>query len=141
MLYLPFADMRNFVKVIPDDKKEGITADFDTLHASVQGFNVGVKIQDRIPYSRIVYKDDGAPFTFNLNICFDADGGNPDSTDLHIDLDADLNFMMKMMLGSKIQDALDKVVDTVADMAEGKFPEGFDPSNLPEGFDLSQFGR
>ena len=139
MLYLPFADMRNFVNMLPEDKKAGITADYDSLRAVVQGFNVGIRVADRVPYSRISYKDDGAPFNFNVNICFDADGVNPDSTDFHIDVDADLNFMMKMLLGSKLQDAVDKIVDSVADLAEGRMPEGIDPSMFPEGFDKSGF--
>ncbi|MDD6253090.1 MAG: hypothetical protein ACI3ZO_05430 [Candidatus Cryptobacteroides sp.] len=141
MLYMPFADMRNFVNMLPEDKKQGVSADYDTLHAVVQGFNVGVRINDRVPYSRISFKDDGAPFAFNVDLCFDADGGNPDSTDFHINVDADLNFMMKMMLGSKLQGAVDKMVDTVADLAEGKMPEGIDPSMFPEGFDPSSLGK
>ena len=139
MLYLPFSDMRNFLNMLPEDKKQGVTADFDSISAVVQGFNVGVRVSERRPYSLISYKDDGAPFSFKVNICFDADGGNPYSTDFHIDIDADLNFMMKMMLGSKLQDAVDKMVDAVADMAEGKMPEGIDPSMFPEGFDKSVF--
>lgn len=74
-----------------------------------------------------------------MNIHFDADGGNPDSTDFHIDITADLNFMMKMVLGSKLQSVVDKMVDTVADMSEGKMPEDIDPSMFPEGFDPSKF--
>ncbi len=128
MLYMPFSDLRNFVAMLPEDKKQGIEADFDSLHATVQGFNVGIRVEDRTPYSKITYKDDGAPFQFTIDVHFDADGGNPDSTDFHIDISADLNFMMKMLLGSKLQDAVDKMVDAVADMAEGKMPEGFDPS-------------
>lgn len=92
-----------------------------------------------MPYSRITYKDDGAPFQFTVDICFDADGGNPDSTDFHIDIEADLNFMMKMLLGSKLKDAVDKMVDAVADMAEGKMPEGFDPSMFPDG--MNPYGK
>ena len=48
--------------------------------------------------------------------------------------------MMKMLLGSKLKDAVDKMVDSVADMAEGKMPEGIDPSMFPEGMDPSKFG-
>ena len=81
MLYMPFSDMRNFVAMLPEDKKQGVEADYDTIHATVQGFNVGVRVHERVPYSRITYKDDGAPFQFTVDICFDADGGNPDSTD------------------------------------------------------------
>ena len=47
----------------------------------------------------------------------------------------ELNFMMKTILGSKIKDALDKAVDGLAAMSEGRLPEGVDPSMFPEGFD------
>ena len=141
MLYMPFSDMRNFVAMLPEDKRQGVEADYDGIRGTVQGFSVGVRVEERRPYSRIVYKDDGAPFQFTINICFDADGGNPDSTDFHIDIEADLNFMMKMLLGNKFQDAVDKMVDAVADMAMGKMPEGIDPSMYPKGFDPSQFKK
>lgn len=141
MLYMPFSDMRNFVAMLPEDKRQGVEADYDSIRGTVQGFSVGVRVEERRPYSRIVYKDDGAPFQFTINICFDADGGNPDSTDFHIDIEADLNFMMKMLLGNKFQDAVDKMVDAVADMAMGKMPEGIDPSMYPKGFDPSQFKK
>ena len=141
MLYMPFSDMRNFVAMLPEDKRQGVEADYDSIRGTVQGFSVGVRVEERRPYSRIVYKDDGAPFQFTINICFDADGGNPDSTDFHIDIEADLNFMMKMLLGNKFQDAVDKMVDAVADMARGKMPEGIDPSMYPKGFDPSQFKK
>lgn len=141
MLYMPFSDMRNFVAMLPEDKKQGVEADYDSIRGTVQGFSVGVRVEERRPYSRIVYKDDGAPFQFTVNICFDADGGNPDSTDFHVDIEADLNFMMKMLLGNKLQDAVDKMVDAVADMAMGKMPEGIDPSMYPKGFDPSLFKK
>lgn len=141
MLYMPFSDMRNFVAMLPEDKRQGVEADYDSIRGTVQGFSIGVRVEERRPYSRIVYKDDGAPFQFTINICFDADGGNPDSTDFHVDIEADLNFMMKMLLGNKLQDAVDKMVDAVADMAMGKMPEGIDPSMYPKGFDPSLFKK
>lgn len=132
-LYMAFTDMSNFVRFLPEDKKQEVTADFDSLHATVQGFNVGVRITDRVPYSRIDFADDGAPFKFSLSMHFDA-SNDPYKTDYQISLDADLNFMMKTLLGSKLQDALDKIVDAIADMSEGKMPEGIDPSMYPDGF-------
>lgn len=126
-LYMAFADMRNLVNFLPEDKKEGIEADYDTVHATVQGFNIGVKVTQRVPYSRIEFEDDGAPFKFRLSMLFGAAPENPYKTDLGIEVDADLNFMMKALLGNKIKDALDKVVDAMAAMSEGRMPEGFDP--------------
>ena len=132
-LYMLFTDMRNFVNLLPEDKKEGVEADYDWIHAQVQGFNVGVKVVSRVPYSKIEYADDGAPFKFLLSMHFDP-STDPYKTEYHITLDADLNFMMKALLGSKLQEALDKIVDSIAAMSEGRMPEGIDPSMYPEGF-------
>ena len=127
-LFMVFTDMRNFLAFVPEDKKKDVTADFDTISATVQGFNIGVKVDERVPYSRIEFVDCGAPFEFRLVMFFDAaDGGK---TDFHIKLCADLNLMMKMMLGSKIKEAMNKVVDGLVDVCDGKMPEGFDPSKF-----------
>jgi hypothetical protein len=128
-LYMAFVDMRNFMQFLPEDKKEGVTADYDSIQATVQGFTIGVKVVDRIPYSKIEFADDGAPFQFRLAMHFDA-ASDPYKTDFQITLDADLNLMMKMLLGSKIQGTLDKVVDSLVDLSEGRMPEGVDLSNL-----------
>ena len=124
---MAFADMRNFIQFVPDDKREGVTADYDTIHASVQGFPIGVKVVQRTPYSKIEFADDGAPFQFRLVMHFDA-SVDPYKTDFQIVLDADLNFMMKTLLGGKLKDALDKVVDGLVAVSEGRMPEGVDPS-------------
>ena len=132
-LYMVFTDMSNFVRFLPEERKADVTADYDSLHATVQGFNIGVRISSRTPYSRIDFADDGAPFKFTLSMHFEP-ASDPYKTDYQICLDADLNFMMKKLLGSKLQDALDKVVDAIAAMSEGRVPEGIDPSMYPEGF-------
>ena len=137
-LYMAFVDMRNFVQFLPEDKKEGVTADFDSIHTVFQGFNIGVKIVQRTPYSKIDFSDDGAPFQFKLTMHFDP-STDPYRTDFQVVLDADLNFMMKTLLGGKLKEALDKVVDGLAAMSEGRMPEGVDPSMCPEGFDPSKF--
>ena len=130
-LYMLFVDMRNFVNFLPEDKKQGVTADYDSIHAEVQGFNIGLKVVERVPYSRIVFQDDGAPFTFELALFFDP-ASDPYKTDFQIILEAELNFMMKTILGGKLKDALDKVVDALVAMSEGRMPEGFDPSMMPK---------
>ena len=126
-LYMVFADMRNFVQFIPEDKKEDVTADYDSIRATVQGFAIGIKVVQRTPYSKIEFADDGAPFQFRLVMHFDA-SVDPYKTDFQIVLDADLNFMMKTLLGGKLKDALDKVVDGLVAVSEGRMPEGVDPS-------------
>ena len=126
-LYMVFVDMSNFVQFLPEDKKKEIEADYDSIRGTVQGFSVGVRVAERVPYSRIDFKDDGAPFSFSISMFFDP-APETGKTDFHIEFSAELNFMMKMLLGSKLQEALDKVVTSLADASEGRMPEGFDPS-------------
>lgn len=127
-LYMSFTDLQNFQRMLPEDKREMITADFDTLTATVQGFNIGVKVHQRVPYSRIELVDYGAPFAFHVILHFEPAAEDPCKTDFWIQVEADLNLMMKMMLSGKVKEALDKVVDGLVDASNGKMPEGFDPS-------------
>ena len=132
-LYMGFVDLRNFVNYLPEDKKADVTADYDSIHATVQGFNIGIKVTERVPYSRIEIQDDGAPFQFKLTFHFDPAQEDPYKTDFQIVLDAELNFMMKTLLGGKLKDGLDKMVDGLVAMSEGRMPEGIDPSMYPKG--------
>lgn len=136
-LYMAFVDMRNLVQFLPEEKRADVTADYDSIHAVVQGFSIGVRVKERVPYSRIEFMDDGAPFKFFLTLHFNA-SADPYKTDFEIVVDAELNFMMKTLLGSKIKDALDKVAESLAAVSEGRMPEGIDPSMYPEGFDPSK---
>ena len=74
--------------------------------------------------------DYGAPFAFHIELHFDPAPANPYQTEFWVKLEADLNLMMKMMLGGKIKAGLDKVVDGLVDASNGKMPEGFDPSQF-----------
>lgn len=128
-LYMSFTDLRNFLNFLPEEKKQGVTADSDSLSANVQGFDFGINVEERVPYSRILFKDNGAPFPFHLTFHFD-EAEAPGKTDFHIELSAGLNLMMKMLLGSKLQEAIDKLVDALVDASDGRMPEGFDPSKF-----------
>lgn len=122
-LYMSFCDLSNFIKMLPEDKKAGITADYDNLCATVQGFQIAVRVSGRVPCNLIQLQDNGAPFHFGVSIHTD-NGPDPFLTDFSIEVDADLNLMMKMMLGPKIQEALDKVVDGLVAVSTGRMPEG-----------------
>lgn len=128
-LYMSFVDMRNFQQMIPDDKKSMVTADYDTLSATIENFQIGVKVSGRVPYSLIQLQDNGAPFHFGISIHFD-EAPEAAKTDFWIELDADLNLMMKMMLGNKLQEGIDKIVDGLVAVSEGRMPEGIDPSMI-----------
>lgn len=130
-LYMSFVDMRNFTQMLPADKKDMVTADYDTLTAIVQNFRISVKVTGRVPYSLIQLQDADAPFHFGISIHFD-ESPIPGSTDFSIEVDAELNLMMKMMLGSKIEEALNKIVDGLVAVSEGRMPEG-----MPKDFNFN----
>ena len=133
-LFMAFTDMRNFRQMLPEDKRDSVNATFDTIEATVNGFKIGVKVIERVPYSKLELEDDNAPFHFGLTVHFDeAPEGR---TDFSIDLRADLNLMMKAMLGGKIREALDKVVDGLVAVSEGRVPAGMNPSDFPGSFNL-----
>ena len=67
-------------------------------------------------------------FAFHIALHCDPVPDNPYKTDFSIKLEADLNFMLKMALGGKLREALDRLVDGLVDASNGQMPEGFDPS-------------
>ena len=124
---MAFADPRTLVQMLPEDKKKGIEATYDGITANVSGFSAVVKVTERTPYSRICYSGNAAGTEFCLTAVF-GDMGGSGKTDFSLELAAELNFMMKMMVGDKIEKGLDKVVDSLVAISEGRMPEGVDPS-------------
>ena len=120
---MAFTDMRTFAQMVPQDKvKAEITADYDSLTATVQGFRIGVRIDERQPYRLIRIGSSESPVEFVAVLHFEP-SQIPARTDFWIDLDANLNFMMKTMLGSKLQQVIDKMVDSLVDASEGRMPQ------------------
>lgn len=122
-LYMAFTDMHTFAQMMPQDKvKAEITADYDSLTATVQGFRIGVRVDERQPYRLIRIGSSESPVEFVAVLHFEP-SQIPGRTDFWIDLDANLNFMMKTMLGNKLQQAIDKMVDGLVDASEGRMPQ------------------
>ena len=70
-LYMSFTDMRNLTQSLPEKYRDSVTADFDSIHATVQGFSIAVRVVERNPYSLLRLEDDDAPFHFRVAIHFD----------------------------------------------------------------------
>jgi hypothetical protein len=118
-LYTAFADMRNFVERLPEDKKQGIDATSDTIEGTVQGMKMGAQISERIPFNCIKVKEYGqTPFHFDVRLYFDA--VDAQKTLFHMELSAELPFMIKMLIGNKLQEMLDKITEQLALASEGK---------------------
>jgi hypothetical protein len=114
VLFLVFTDLTNFTRNIPPDMagKADITTTPDTLVARVQGIELGVKVSERTPFSRIRYEQYGNspfPFSFTINL----DSPDPSHTDFQLIMDTELSGMFKMMLSGKLQEVVDKVTDQI----------------------------
>ena len=131
-LYMGFVDMRNLTGMLPDNYRNSVTADFDSLSATVQGFTLEVRVDERRPYDRIRIVSSSSPVEFCILIHFDDAGLG--KTDFHLELDANLNLMMKTMLGGKIRQGLDGIVDALVAVSEGRMPEGMPSAFKPEDF-------
>ncbi len=112
-LYFVLSSFNNFTPILAD-KVEGWTADDDTCTFKAKGFNVGLKMVERTPNECIKIEGDDSspmPFTFWLQMK-EVDAAD---TRLRIVLHVELNMMMKMMVGGKLQDAIDQMVDQIAE--------------------------
>jgi hypothetical protein len=113
LIYNLISDFTVFTPAV-QDKVEGWSATRDECSFKVKGFNVGLRIIDRVENSYVkITGGEGVPVDFNFWIQI-KEVGECD-TRMRMVLHADMNFAIKMMVGKKIQPALDQVVDAIAD--------------------------
>lgn len=96
------------------DKVEEWQATEDTCSFKAKGFTVKLRMEEREEpkYIKIVSDEGGVPMDFafwiQLHKVSDTD------TRLRLVLHIDLNMMMKMMIGNKLQGALDQIAEGLA---------------------------
>ncbi|MCK9625619.1 MAG: SRPBCC family protein [Bacteroidales bacterium] len=113
VIYSAFSDMRNILANIPEDKRDSVKFDSDTILTKIQGFEIGLRVRERIPFSKINFEQYGNspfPFSVTLHISSTDDG----KTNFYIELRAELNSFMKMMIGGKLQELVDKITEQFA---------------------------
>ena len=119
----PFVSRLDMLTPALQDKVEEWSATEDTCSFKVKGFKVALRIVERVDNKHIKITSDqqegGLPVDFafwlQLHEVSDAD------TRIRMVLHAELNMMMRMMVGSKIQGGLDKAVEGLA-MAFNQMP-------------------
>ena len=117
-----FSDLSLLVQNVPEEYGGRIQADKDSVHIEYKGIKFGIVVDRREPFSivvdrrepfsLVVLKDDGQSF-LPFTISFFMDPVGIDSTLFHIELTAELNFMMKMMIGNKLQEMVDSITDQI----------------------------
>lgn len=112
-LFYAFTNLEALLAAVPGDKRENVKIEGDTITTSYAGFTVAVRLAEKHEFSKVVYQDADAPFHFTVTFHFDP-APLISQTSLTIAVSADLNFMMRAMLGTKIQEALDQTVLAIA---------------------------
>ena len=96
------------------DKVEEWQATEDSCSFKAKGFTVKLRMEEREPgkYVKVVGDDGGVPMDFAFWIQLQEVSAA--GTRLRLVLRIDLNMMMKMMIGNKLQGALDQIAEGIA---------------------------
>ncbi len=96
------------------DKVEEWQATADTCSFKVKGFTVKLRMVDKVEckHVKITGDDGGLPIDFSFWIQLHE--VSPSDTRMRMVLHADLNMMMRMMIGGKLQKGLDQAAETFA---------------------------
>ncbi len=119
-IFRVLSSFENFTPILAD-KVDSWEATEETCRFRAKGFTIGLKMVEREPNKHIkVCADDTAggapiPFTFWTQMQDSTpDGSATPRTHMRIVLDIELNPMLKMMVGGKLQGAVDSIADQIA---------------------------
>lgn len=115
LIFLALSNFENFTPMLAD-KVEGWQATADTCSFKAQGMNVSLAIVEREPSTLIkigpATGGGGVPFPFSFFIQLKEVA--PSDTRMRVVADVELNMMLKMMIGGKLQEAVDKIAEQIA---------------------------
>lgn len=94
------------------DKVEEWQATEDTCSFKAKGFTVRLLMAEKVAPKHVKIEGDGIPMDFAFWIQLQPVSEN--DTRLRLVLQVELNFMMRMMLGNKLQDGLDQIAEGIA---------------------------
>ena len=126
LIYKFFTDFNNLKAVIPTDKVSDFEATEDTCKFNIEGIGqAGLKIIEKEPFKLIKITSDGkSPFSFFFWVQLKPiDGSENNNTAIRLTIDANLNPMMKMMVGKHLQKGIDAMVDQIVVFFNEKLKE------------------
>ena len=115
LIYNFLTDFNNLKSVIPSDKVKDFEATKDTCKFNIEGVGqTGLKIIQKEPNKLIeITSDVKSPFSFFFWIQLKPIENSENTTAIKLTLDANLNPMMKMMVGKHLQKGIDAMLDKV----------------------------
>jgi carbon monoxide dehydrogenase subunit G len=118
-IYKILSNFKNFSPLVQVAKIENWQADEDWCKFDVKGMGtVGLMIIEKEPSKTIkIAGDGGIPFEFYIWVQLKQVA--PYDTRMKITLKAELNMMMSMMVGSKLQEGVDAMAEQIAKAFNG----------------------
>ncbi|MFI3293026.1 MAG: polyketide cyclase [Rikenellaceae bacterium] len=112
-IYMLISRFDNLTPAVAD-KVEEWQADEDRCSFKAKGFTVKLKINERVEnkHVKIVGDEGGVPIDFSFWIQLQSVA--PYDTRFRLVLHAELNMMMKMMVGGKLKDGINQVAEGIA---------------------------
>ncbi|MDX9695914.1 MAG: SRPBCC family protein [Bacteroidales bacterium] len=109
------SDFTNLKNIIPPDKVSDFSATSDSCQFKVSGLgSAGLRIIEKEPFKTIkIASEKGTPISFTFWIQLKPIDDTNSSTAIRLTLDAELNPMMKMLIGNQLQKGLDAMVDYI----------------------------
>lgn len=125
LIYNFLTDFNNLKAVIPQDKVREFEATEDTCKFKIEGVGqAGLKIIEKEAFKLIKITSDGkSPFSFFFWIQLKPIEDSENVTAIRLTIDANLNPMMKMMVGKHLQNGLDSMVDQIVIFFNHKLKE------------------
>jgi len=121
-VFTAFTDLSNFVKNLPDEHREKVEATPDTIVVKANGMEIGIQAVERVPHSLIRFEQYGSTILFPFTVCIHIGEEEGGTSTLQLQLQAELNMMLKMMIGAKLQEGIDKITDQFAAGLNGQIP-------------------
>jgi len=120
ILFSVFNDMSRLGTNLPEELKDSVVCGTDFINITKGGFTLGIRRGECVPFSKVVLDSiESSPIDFELTFHLTPEGAG--SSRVTVELDAELNMMMKMMIGGKLQEAVDKMTFYLGHISEDMF--------------------
>ena len=96
------------------DKVEEWQASEDRCSFKAKGFTVALRIDDKVENKHVKITGDGGSVPMDFSFWIQLHEVSAGDTRIRLVLHAELNMMMRMMLGKKLQKGLDQAVEGLA---------------------------
>ncbi|MFI3290190.1 MAG: polyketide cyclase [Rikenellaceae bacterium] len=112
-IFTLISDFRNLTPAVAE-KVENWEASDDRCSFKAKGFTVNLLMEEKMPAKHVKIVPDGSGVPMDFAFWIQLQSVAPYDTRFRLVLKAELNMMMKMMIGKKIQGALDQVAEQIA---------------------------